>query len=74
MKSSSQVAMLIQRYYMEFRDFFKRRADMSHADQKRWTKPRSEFMKINIDASFREGEKRGRLGLCCSEQSRGNRM
>jgi hypothetical protein len=37
---------------MVFRDFFKRRSDMSHAHQKRWTKPGSKFMKINVDVSF----------------------
>jgi hypothetical protein len=66
-KSSSQVATLVHMHYIEFRDFFKRRTDRSQAVQERWTKPRSDFMKINVDASFREGEKRGGLGLCCSE-------
>jgi hypothetical protein len=37
---------------MVFRDFFKRRSDMSHAHQKRWSKPGSKFTKINVDASF----------------------
>jgi hypothetical protein len=41
MKNASQVARLIHRYYLEFRDFFAKRKDYNHIVQKRWTKPRT---------------------------------
>jgi hypothetical protein len=68
LKSPSQVANQIQRYYLEFRDFFKR-TDMNYADQKRWTKPHQEFMKINVDASFIEEEKRGGWGFVARNEA-----
>jgi hypothetical protein len=48
---------------MEFRDFFKRRRDRSGAEQKRWSKPRAKFLKINVDASFREENMTGGWGF-----------
>jgi hypothetical protein len=70
MKRASQVAMQTQRYYMEFRDFFMRRSDMKLADQKRWAKPRPDFMKVNVDASFREGVMTGGWGFVARNEAR----
>jgi hypothetical protein len=66
MKSSGQVGMQIQRYYLEFMDSFAKKSDTSSSAQPRWNKPRSGYMKINIDASYR-GDKDWGLGLCDSQ-------
>jgi hypothetical protein len=46
--------MQIQRYYLEFMDSFAKKSDTYSSPQPRWNKPRSGYMKINIDASYRE--------------------
>jgi hypothetical protein len=59
MKSSGQVGMQIQRYHLEFMDSFATKSDASSSAQPRWNKPRSGYMKINIDASYREDTRTG---------------
>jgi hypothetical protein len=63
MKSSGQVGMQIQRYHLEFMDSFATKSDASSSAQPRWNKPRSGYMKINIDASYREDTRTGGWGF-----------
>jgi hypothetical protein len=62
-KSSGQVGMQIQRYYLEFMDSFAKKSDTSSSAQPRWNKPRSGYMKINIDGSYREETRTGGWGF-----------
>jgi hypothetical protein len=71
MKNVSQAVGLIQKYYLEFREFFTKTKDENPIVQKSWTKPRTGFLKGNVDASFKEETMSGDWGCVIRNEEGG---